>query len=271
MGDNRKISSDSRYELGLIADQDIEYLLPLSEQKIYQSLWRNTQNDAALLGQPTLSTEEFVNLINQARSTQKLSSLSLKSALVKSATTRGQHLLADKNTNYSMQASMTAAGYTNIILGEFVSYGHYTASELVQNLLYNSGSSKQVLNKDYTDIGLAAVDQDVNGCPTQIIVGHLGGYLPATYDAATVSSWHSLLDNLRSITPSWEKAVNYNTIDQNKLGQLLTILHRRLALATEITTAMDSRTWLTDGQQTRIKADDTNAKAAEDLINQLNQ
>ncbi|MFH2019407.1 MAG: signal peptidase I, partial [bacterium] len=42
LGDNRKISSDSRGKLGFIADSDINYLLPFGEQEIYHSLWRDT-------------------------------------------------------------------------------------------------------------------------------------------------------------------------------------------------------------------------------------
>ncbi len=271
MGDNRKISSDSRYELGLVDDLDIEYLLPLAEQKIYQSLWRKTEGDALLLGQPTLSTKEFLSLINKMRSAAKLSPLTLKATLSKSANARGAHLLENKDTSYTMQQAISSSGYANIILGEFVTYGHYTAAELVENLLYNSGTSKQILSPDFSDIGVAEVEENIAGCPTQIIVGHLGGYIPASYEPGVVRSWHALVDNLSSALSSWEKAVDYNTINQAKLAELLTILRRRLALAKEIAAAMDNKIWLSSDQTTRIKNDVDDASAAEDLITQLNK
>ena len=34
--------------------------LSFDEQQVYRSLWRDTSQDDSLLGQPTLSSEEFV-------------------------------------------------------------------------------------------------------------------------------------------------------------------------------------------------------------------
>ena len=267
LGDNRKVSSDSRFELGLVDESEIEFVLPYDEQSIYRSLWRDTSKDDSLLGQPTLSSEEFVKLVNIKRGKK----LSIKPSLNKSSTLRGQHLLADKNTGYSMEQAIAGAGYSNIILGEFISYGHFSAQELVENLLYHPTNAKQILSKDYTDIGISAVNQDVSGCPTQIIVGHLGGYIPASYDSATLENWRKLRGNLQEIIPSWEKAIDYNNIDQVKLAQLLEILRRRLSLTQEIVTAMENKAWLSNSQEQRIKSDDEDAQKAEILAKELNK
>lgn len=271
LGDNRKISSDSRFELGLVADGDIEFVLPLADQQIYHSLWRDTSRDAALLGQPTLAASDFVNLVNQIRSTKNIAKLKLSPALVKSATLRGVKLLDNPKTTYSMKQAIGDAGYTNIVLGEFVSHGHFTAAELLQNLLAQSATAKQITNPDFSDLGVASVDREVNGCPTTIIVGHLGGYLPASYDQATIDSWTGLRANLEQIIPSWEQAKSYNNVDQGKLASLLTILHRRLDLANEIIGVMQNKAWLTGDQETRIKNDSVDAAAADALINDLNK
>ena len=267
LGDNRKISSDSRFELGFVDENEIEFVLPYDEQQVYRSLWRDTSQDDSLLGQPTLSSEEFVKLVNIKRDKK----LSIKPSLNKSSTLRGQHLLADKNTVYSMEQAIAEAGYSNIILGEFISYGHFSAQELVENLLYHPTNAKQILSKDYTDIGISAVNQDVGGCPTQIIVGHLGGYIPASYDPATLENWRKLRGNLQEIIPSWEKAIDYNNIDQAKLSQLLEILHRRESLAQEIVASIESKSWLSNSQEQRIKRDDTDAQQVESLAKELNK
>lgn len=271
LGDNRKVSSDSRFELGLISEKDIEYVLPYAEQKIYQSLWRDTSKDSDLMGLPTLSVDEFVQLVNEERTSKGIKKLSIKNPLIRSSALRGERLLQDANTPYNMKASVTAAGYSNIVMGEFVSYGHFTAKELLENLLYHPGTTKQILNRDFSDLGLSDINRDIDGCPSQIIVGHLGGYIPADYDAAVVSSWRALRDNLRSIIPTWEKAVDYNNIDQAKLKTLLTVFRKRLSLAEEIVNTMEKREWLTDAQQTRIKNDDADSKITEDLANELNK
>ncbi|EKD79737.1 MAG: hypothetical protein ACD_40C00330G0005 [uncultured bacterium] len=264
MGDNRKVSSDSRFELGLVAEDDITYFLSLSDQSLYRSLWRDTSLDASLLGQPTLVASQFLELLNQARKNRGLSSLTLKSKLVQSATLRADDSL-------TMQQAMQKAGYTNIVLGEFIARGAYSATELLENLLYQPGTAKQVLSPDYTDLGISTLNLNVAGCPRQIIVGHLGGYLPASYDPGTISSWRGLADNLRSTLPSWENAVDYANIDQIKLRELLTILRRRLTLAEEILGTMERREWFSDSQETRIKADNTDATLADNLAKELNQ
>ena len=271
LGDNRKVSSDSRFELGLIKENDIEFVLPFSEQKIYHSLWRDTTQDDKLLGQPSLSGIEFVKLVNIERAKKGISGLSLKPTLVKSASLRGQNLLKDPKTNYDMKTAIANALYSNIILGEFVSYGHFSASELLENLLFNGSTAKQIMSKDYSDIGVTEVNLNVDGCPRQIIVGHLGGYIPASYDNATVTSWTRLRDNLRTILPSWESARGNSAVDQIKLNEVLIVLRRRLALAQEIVATMEKKEWLTDSQQARIKNDDVDAKSAETLSKELNK
>lgn len=271
LGDNRKVSADSRADLGLIAQDDIEFVLPYAQQKLYQPLWRDTQKDASLMGQPTLDGDEFVTLINRVRRDKQLPPLSLKSALVKSSASRGAHLLANPKTDFGMKQAISGANYSNIILGEFVSHGHFSAQELLENLLFNQGTAKQILSRDYTDIGLSAVTKEIDGCPTQIIVGHLGGYIPATYDQTTLESWRSLRDNLANILPSWEKARDYPQINQAKLEELLTILRRRLSLAEEILATMEKSAWLSDSQESRIKHDETDANQAETLAQELNK
>lgn len=271
LGDNRKVSSDSRFELGVINDADVEFVLPYNEQKIYHSLYRDTSKDDALLGQPTLSATEFVNLVNAKRISLNLPKLKESTGLNKSSALRGDKLLLDENTNYSMQQALEKVGYSNIVLGEFVSRGRFTAKELLDNLLYQPGSTKQILNNEYSDLGVSAVTREIAGCPTQIIVGHLGGYIPATYDRSTINSWVELKSNLTEIIPTWEKAIGYNNLDQQKLSTLLSILRTRQSLATEIVDVMNKKEWFTKNQQERIEQDKLEANKAESLAKELNK
>jgi len=271
LGDNRKVSSDSRSELGFVAMEDIEFVLPYPEQKIYEPLWRDTSKDKELLGQPTLSAQEFLNLVNEVRQAEGLSKLTLKPGLIKSSTLRGEQILINEKTTFDLKQAVAKAGYSNIILGEIVSYGHFSAKELLDSLLYQPNLAKQILNPDYTDLGISDISKEIDGCPAQIIVGHLGGYLPAEYDTATIESWRTLRDNLSNVLPSWEKAVGYDNLDQVKLSRLLDILRRRLALTQEVVTIMEKREWLSDSLETRIKQDDQDARESEILAKELNQ
>jgi len=270
LGDNRKISSDSRFELGLISDADIGYYLPYNKQKIYLSLWRDTSHDDELVGTATLDPREFISLVNLERQKIKLPPLQSSSLLTHSSSLRAKKLIVDENTKLSMQQAMSSAGYQNIVLGEFVSHGRYSSKELLDNLLYQAGSTKQILDPTYDDLGISVYSQDIAGCPTQIIVGHLGGYIEAKYDPNTIDSWHKLVSNLTEIIPTWEKARGYNELDQVVLNELISLLNKRLTLAKEIVSVMDRRAWFTPDQETRIKQDELDAPKAEMLAKKLN-
>lgn len=262
LGDNRKISSDSRFELGFIHDADVQFYLPLSKQQIYTSLWRDTTRDQSLSGTATLQPDEFY---------AKISRLKKNSKLEKSALIRGKALLANPDTKTDLSASLKSAGYTNIATGEFVIYGHFTASELWENLQANYETKTQLANPDYSEIGLVAVNGEIAGCPTQVIVGHLGGYVPATYSSEVVRSWENAKSNIDSIIPSWEQAIGQTGVNQEKLQQLLSLLRTRQTLINEVLTVMQKREWLSSELQARIDADDNISNQAEALARQLNQ
>jgi len=268
LGDNRKISADSRGDLGLIVDSDINFILPFNEQDLYHSLWRDTSQDDQLLGTPTLDSQEFYSLLNLARRAAGAVPLSPKSSLVASASLRGSQLLTGSSS--TLENTLASAGYSNIITGEFTTRGHYTAEELIQNLLYFPATAEQVLDPKYQDIGVVAVNKEIDGCPTQIIVGQLGGYVPAEYPQEVIANWQDLVHNLEQVIPSWEQAQDYPTIDQAKLAELLTILRARLSLARAIVASMQDNQWLTASQQQAITADDDASARANTLINELN-
>lgn len=268
MGDNRKVSADSRGELGFVKDADITYYLPYGQQQLYHSLWRDPSQDAALAGEPTLDQAEFYRLLNEVRLKRGLTPLTPSSTLVASATYKAKALLA--GNDLSLADSLARAGYRNILTSEFSIRGRFTAKELLNNLLYFADSSAQVLDNKYDEIGVIAVNQEVNNCPTEVVVGHLGGYLPAEYDQGTLDSWQTLRDNLDSVIPSWQEARGAGNFDQAKLEELLTILARRRQLADEVLTVISNSEWLSSELQNRIEQDKIDAQSAKELIEELN-
>jgi signal peptidase I len=260
LGDNRKVSSDSRFELSFVRDEDIKYYLPLERQSIYHSLWRDTKSDADLSGTSTLNPSDFYSKLSNLKSNKKLEA---------SSRARASALLKNKDTTYNLEKSLSDAGYKNIVTGEFVIYGHYTADELWQNLQNNYETKAQLNNSDYDDIGISAVIKDVAGCPTQVIVGHLGGYIPATYESSMKESWESAKSNLADVIPSWEKAVGVVGVDQEKLNELLTLFRIKQQLIDEVLRVINNREWMSDELKTRLKQDETNSKRASELAKEL--
>lgn len=262
LGDNRKISADSRSELGLVKASDIQFNLPYSKQSIYHPLWRSTTNDQSLSGTPTLAVSDFYSLLDNLAPNPKLEN---------SARLRAEALLKNPDTSLDLSAALSQAGYHNIVTAEFVIYGHYTSSELYESIYGNYQTRSQFENSDYTEIGISAVTGLVNGCPTQVIVGHLGGYVPANYPEDVITSWQQAKISLGSVIPSWEQAVGLPGIDQDKLTELLRILYGRQKLIDQVLNTMNNHQWISDELQSQIDQDDNNATRANELSKQLNQ
>lgn len=261
MGDNRKASSDSRHDLGLISEGDILYTLPLSKQAIYHSLWRDSSKDQERLGLPTIIQTDLY---------ASFSTLNVDEKLAKSALLRAEALLKDVNTTYDLKKSIRDANYKNIVVGEFVTFGHYTAEELLQNLKSNYETSRELANPDYDEIGISVVNKIVDGCPTQVIVGHLGGYIPATYATDIIKSWESAKTSLEAAISSWEKAVGHPKIDQAKLTELLSLYRSRLELVNLVLSTMQKREWFSDSLESKVALDEQIATRAENLAKELN-
>jgi len=261
LGDNRKVSSDSRFDLGFVGKSSILYILPASKQAIYHRLWRDTTKDHELLGSPTLSLPEFYQFFPK---------LKPDPLLEKSAKLRAQALLKNPETSYAFNSAIQDSGYNNIVFGEFVSYGHYDATELYQNLTSFHHTAKELNNPHYDDIGVVAVNAEVDGCPTQVIVGHLGGYIPATYTQAEVESWKASQSNLDQVISSWEKAKSYPGIDQQLLKELLSLLYARRDLTSTVLAVMNRGEWISEDLMAKINQDKVTAARAEALAKQLN-
>lgn len=260
LGDNRKVSSDSRYELSFVRDEDIRYYLPLTKQGIYHSLWRNTDKDAELSGTSTLNTSEFYQKVSNLKRNQKLEA---------SSRARGSALLKNPETTYKLESALRDVGYSNIVTGEFVMFGHYTADELWSALQSNFETKAQLSNPDYDDIGISTVISEVAGCPTQVIVGHMGGYIPATYELSMKESWEGARANLAEVIPSWEKAVGVTGVDQEKLSELLSLLKTKQALVEEVLSVINKREWMSDDLEARLKQDAVNSDRASKLAKEL--
>lgn len=277
LGDNRKLSDDSRFELGLINKSDVNFVLPRDEQNIYEALWRDTSGDDELANTPSMNRQALYDLLNNSRQEAGVKPLNRSSALELSTSLRGNKILETNDfsieatiSGYTTKDAMTDAGYANIITGEILSHGYYTADELFDNIMYFNSTASQILNSQYQEVGFSVVNGEVNGCPTQVIVGHLGGYIPAEYDEEVVASWGSLIDNLNSVVPSWENAKNNPSINQEKLDEVIALLHKRLTLATEIYNTMIENRWLSEDQKSRIEQDEHDAEKLNTLINEIN-
>lgn len=276
LGDNRKASLDSRHDVGFVKISSISHVIPFNEQDKFRQSWRDTSHDTDLANTSTLDGVRFVKLINENRIKKKLKPYNYNSSLVKSSFIRGSAMI--KFNDFSVEATTSGidlnratkdAGYSNILLAELSSLGYYDADELIDNIKEFGQSDKFLYSKEYQDIGLSTVLGDINKCPVQVIVIHMGGYVPPNYRTDQVKNWDDLVTNLEKVIPSWEKLKDVESVDKTKLNSLLELFNTRLRNAKRVTLRMHANQWLTEEEKQFANNDKRLADDADRLIDEI--
>ncbi len=276
LGDNRKRSMDSRM-LGFIPRSAITSILPKSQQS---SSGPGVPDDGRELSGSFLNVEEYISMLNAKREENNRKPLRFEPKLSKSAERRAKVILTYNDASfeatksgYTMAKAVLDAGYSNIIYGEFPIFGYYTARELIEYEFENPKAKEFLLNKDYQDIGVSTFVGNADGCPVQIIVQHLAGYVPPRYSKETIQSWENALADLKRILPSWLNIKNYGlTYNQNKqdADRLLAIIDTRISRIRQFVPKMEANIWLT-GEETQWTYDDQALYSEQqDLAKKLN-
>ncbi len=276
MGDNRKASLDSRFDLGLVDVSDIHYVIPWKEQDEYRKLWRDTSGDSSYAHTATLDPSEFIRLINEKRREKNLKEYKYNPLLENSGKIRGAAMI--RSNDFSTEATKSGvplekavkdAGYKNIIYGEVSTRGFYEAQELIDNFLEFPETQKILYSPEYQEIGIAATLGEINDCPTQVVVVHLGGYVPPDYPQNIVDSWAGLIENLEKVLPSWGNLKGAEGIDKEKVGRLVEILETRLRNAQKIYARMKANQWLTNDEKSMVDDDKKLGEEADKIISGL--
>lgn len=289
MGDNRKGSTDSRSEVGLISYSDIDHVLPYEKQiALFSSKWRNAQNDTSESSKITLNKSAYLKLLNEQRAKQGLKLLNYQPKLENSAARRGFVILRSNDFSFEatrsgytmredpllqMKQAMADAGYSNIVYGETVIPGYYEDQELFEALFEYPAQKEFLLEKDFDEIGIAEVELKVNGCNQQVIVQHLGGYIPPNYPAADIQSWKTALQQLKDIQISWkdlEKSGDFYQDHKSDIDRLNQIIATRITRMEIITKKMGANQWLSSEEQAWVKEEASLDKEQNDLATKLN-
>ena len=281
MGDNRKGSADSR-EIGFAPIIDINYVLPLSEQKgILDKNWRDTFKDLDASSKVRLDKTKYVELLNEKRKDTGARPLKYQPLLEKSAFKRGEVILKYDDFSYEATRSgytqlkaMNEVGYSNIAYGEAPTLGYYEAEELIDNQFEFPDTKKFLLNKEFQEVGISEVEEEVNGCPTQVLVQHFAGYVPPNYKTEDIESWKTNLSRLREIQPSWSRLKensNFYQKNKNDVDRVNEIISTRIANISSIVAKMESNQWLTATEQRMVNQDKALYDEQEAVATRLNK
>lgn len=283
MGDNRKGSNDSRFDVGFVLLRDISSVIPLADQsspskrdglKVH---WRDTSEDSKMANQPVLDEKEYIKLLNQKRQESGLKALSLEPKLSQSAKKRAQVIIKYNDlsfeatrSGYTMDKATSEVGYSNIIMGEAPTQGFFTADELIDNYFQFPQTKNFLLNEKYQDTGVSAQIGEINGCPVQVIVQHFGGYIPPTYTDQEKQGWQNLIDNTAKVLPGWESLNSNSRVNQEDLRKLLDLMRKRQSNATQILNKMKANLWLGEQEKAMINEDSALFEQIETLAKSLN-
>lgn len=283
LGDNRKASNDSRHDVGLIKEKDIGFILPLQKQKgIWDKNFRDTSKDSDQSSKISLDKERYVEFLNSIRKEAGLPGLKYEIKLEISANLRGIRIL--KYNDFSFEASRSGytidnafsdSGYWNPVKGESLIQGYYSADELIEGITEFKKSGGVMSDKDIQEIGIAQVQGEINGCPSQVIVQHFAGYVPPNYPAEQINSFKNGLANLKQISPSWGslKTGNADFYGQNKtnIDRINQIINSRISSLEPIVSKITSNKWLTPSENAYLKEDEKLAGEQNSLAEKINK
>ena len=281
MGDNRKGSDDSRFDIGLVDKKDVQYILPFKDQSgSLVAGWHDPTNDALDSSRITLNPNQYLSLVNNLRVKNGLKPVNYQPKLALSSEKRGEAILKYDDfsfeatkSGYDMAKAMADVGYSNIVYGELPANGAYEASELFDYDTEFPNTKDFLLNKDYQEMGAATVNGSLNNCPATVVVVEMAGYVPPNYTAAQIKSWQDLLQNLKDIQSGWQNLTNDPAIydnDKNDVDRINTIIQTRIDNLTGIVSQMETNQWLTSAQNDYIKQDQELSDEQDKLATKLN-
>ncbi len=283
LGDNRKESDDSRFDLEFIKFTDIDGVITneMQEKQNLKASWRkDTSLDLDNSTKIQLDGDRLVELINNLRSKSNVSLLTRNSLLDQSTVGRGTEILRTGEFDFdggkkskSAKTIMEGSGYKNIVYGEIPVQGYYTAEELMNNFLQFEDSKEFILNPEFDDIGVGFAEGLLNNCPTKIVVIHFGGYIPPDYSVEVKNSWKELLNNLEEIEPSWEKLEEFDEFyseNEDEIDRINQIIDIRIEHSRSITETFEKNQWLSPEQELFMKQEESLSKEQNELAEKIN-
>lgn len=285
MGDNRKASNDSRHDVGLIDDKDIGYILPFNKQQgIWDKNWRDTSQDLNPASKIKIEKQKYLEFLNSIRKEEGLLPLKYQSKLEISANLRGKKILQSNDfsfeatiSGYTLEKAFSDSGYWNPVRGESIIRGYYSADELIEGFSEFKKPESIITDKNIEEIGIAEVEGEINGCPTQVIVQHFAGYIPPNYPSEQIESFRDGLAGLKQIAPSWtdlsreSRSTDFYQKNKPDIDRVIEIINLRISKLEPIVDKIAANKWLTDSENSYLKEDERLGEEQNALARKINE
>ena len=277
MGDNRKGSLDSRFELGLIDIDDIDAVIPWAEQKgKYDLNFRETQDDLKEDSKIQFDKQKYLELLNNFRDILRIPKFAYNTKLENSAKLQAPYEFFEskKNAEVPIRELMSQSGYKNTAVAMYSVQGFFEAEELFENqFIFKNEDIEIFKDPKLQEIGIAVVENKEKGCTKQSIILHFGGYIPPNYSSEFISSYKKALKDLEETRPGWRKLKTYeNFYKENKkeVDEINSIIDTRIANLRVIINRIDKNEYFTPEEEELIKNDDELYKIQERIAKKLN-
>lgn len=284
LGDNRKASNDSRHDVGLIDDKDIGFILPFGNQRgIWDKNYRDISNDSNPASKIKLDKQKYLEFLNTMRKQASLKPLKYNDKLETSALLRGKNILKFNDfsfeatrSGFTIEDSFAQSGYWNPIRGESIIQGYYSSDELIEGLLEFKKSEGIFADGTISEIGIAEVEGEINGCPTQVIVSQFAGYVPPNYPKEQIESFQNGLTNLKNISPGWKSLKDPSSADfykkeQENIDRIIQIIETRILKLEPIVAKVLSNQWFSAQENNYLKEDEVLSNEQNDLAQKINR
>ena len=103
----------------------------------------------------------------------------------------------------------------------------------------------------------------------QIVVFHLGGYIPPSYSKKDIESWEKAYSQLSQAYDGWEELRDQEGIDPAKLSELLSLLQRRRDNASRIVSRLQKNQWLTSQEKQFVESEQALQEQTEKIIGEI--
>lgn len=183
-----------------------------------------------------IAKDEIVRLTNEQRTTSGLASLNYNPQLEQAAILKAQdmfsknywaHTSPDGETPWSF---FSKAGYSFKFAGENLAKDFDNSSQVVSGWMESSGHKENILNANFTEIGVGVMNGNLNGSETTLVVQMFGttttpatvASAPVTEDSASATPLPvavTLNQELTSSDPSLVKSKPSSNISEKKIIQ----------------------------------------------------
>lgn len=243
MGDNRTVSHDSRV-IGFINKTDIEGVVKTDIKEEYLE-----STDAAKALPKNIDAVKFVEELNSRRDASVSGKLRASTRLNSIATKRSTEVrdkFAEwKKLELPIDQALQKDGYRYNLAHEYVTFGHLTEAQLVDQIFESAPEKEQFTSGKYTDVGVGFVSRTVGACTYPVISVIVSWPSNPDYSKDTIEFWRKEAEITEGNMRALQGYVGNSSYNQTQLQRYIAVEAEMNAIAKQLHNRTKSNSWFT--------------------------